>query len=161
MKRNTFLKSLLALPFIGAISSFTKKPKEEITVFTEEMLTKNNYGLFIINSKVKDVRERPGYAATVAWKLGYCYHTFKNPEFTHKGEKCGGEKFTFQKYGKVNFLTDGWYYPIGSNYKDVLEYLNNNSNGDKFRLMTKDEVIFLLTQRNQGFYEERNSIGII
>jgi hypothetical protein len=153
MKRNTFLKSLLALPFIGAISSFTKKPKEEVTVFTEEMLRKNNYGLFIIKSTVKDVRERPGYAATVAWKLGYCYHTFKYPIFDNKGKEYDEKKFTFQKYGKMNFLTDGWYYPIGDNYKDILEYLNNNPNGDKFRLMTKDEVIFLLTERKQGFYE--------
>lgn len=150
MKRNTFLKSVLALPFIGAISSFTRKPKEEVTFFTEEMLNRNNYGLFIIKSTVKDVRERPGYAATVSWKLGYSYHTFKNPEFTHAGEKCGGEKFVFQKYGKMNFLTDGWYYPLGSK-EDVLEYLNNNPNGDKFRLMTKEEVIFLLTERKQGF----------
>lgn len=145
MKRNTFLKSVLALPFVGGLLSFVSKPKEAVTVFTEEMLKRNNYGLFIINSKVTDVTQRPGYAATqsfkLCWTLGVCRNEIRG-EYT---------LIEFPKYCIVDFLTDGMILPIGSTYADMLEYLNNNPYGEKYRLMTKEEVVYLITNRKQGF----------
>ena len=71
------------------------------------MLKKNNYGLFIIKSLVKDVKERPSYAATVSYKLGYQF---------------GNEGY----YTMSNFLTDGFSFYIGNTYEDVLYFLNSN-----------------------------------
>lgn len=142
MKRNKFLKILLGLPFVAPILAFAKS-KTEAVIFTPEMLSRHNYGLFIINIKATDVTKRPGYAATVAWKLGYTNH-FLLSSVTKEGNQ-------YQRYTKTNFLTDGWVFPIGNTYEEVCEYLNNNPHGEKFRLMTKEEVIYLITNRQQGF----------
>lgn len=146
MKRNKFLKTLLGLPFVAPLLAFSK-PKPEAVVFTPEMLKRHNYGLYVINVKATDVTQNPGYAATVSWKLVWNFEKVKNPVF--KGG--GGEVFTWAKYSMCNFLTDGWVFPIGDSYEDVCEYLNNNPHGEQFRLMTKEEVIYLITNRQQGF----------
>lgn len=152
MKRNKFLKTLIALPFIAPLMSKASKAhpySPNGTVFTEEMLHGNNYGLFIINTKAgtfEDIKKNPGYAATVSWKLGYSFGMVIN---TVNNERYAAKEWN--KYNKVNFLTDGWSCPIGNTNEDVLNYLNNSK--DKFRLMTKEEVIYLLTVKNQGFYE--------
>lgn len=130
MKRITFLTSLLGS--IPLLSSFKQIETSSKTQFTVDDLVKNNYGLFIINDKVKDVTKRPGYAATLCWKLGY----------THT--RSGG-------YTMTNFLTDGWTNHIGDTKQAVCEYLNNNPYGQKYRLMTKEEIIYLISNRNQGF----------
>jgi hypothetical protein len=142
MKRNTFLKTLLGLPFVAPLLSFSKAANTAKIIFTPEMLRRNNYGLFIINTKVTDVKKNPSYAATVAWKLCYQHNHWKN---------TNEEPQQFNVYGKVNFLTDGWFYPIGNTKEQVCEYLNNNPHGETFRLMTKEEVIYLITNRKQGF----------
>ena len=142
MKRSNFLKSLLALPFITPFLSSAEEKvvgNSEPTFFTPEMLRRYNYGLFIINTKAtpKVIKENPGYSATVSWKLGYCNHPFKHDKD--------------DRYGKINFLTDGWFCPLAKDAEGMCEYLNNNPHGDKFRLMTREEVIYLLTVRKQGF----------
>lgn len=144
MKRNNFLKALIGLPLVLTQLSFAKKePKEEITFFTPEMLSRNNYGLFIINSRVKEVtNENVVYAATVSWKLSYDSRYFvSSPIDNTKTIR------RFEKYGITNFLTDGWYCPVGSTHEAVCEYLNSN----KYRLMTKEEVLFIISKRQQGF----------
>lgn len=108
-------------------------PNTKDFIFAEEMLVKHNYGLYIINKKCKNIRKNPGYAATVSWKLTYQ----SDPKIL--------------KYTICNFLTDGWVYPIGDTYKKVCEWLNNNPNGEKYRIMTKAEVLYLISQRKQGF----------
>lgn len=142
MNRNNFLKRLtlgaLSIPFLGFKSETVRKNK--VIKFTPELLDKYNYGLYIINDKA-DVVKNPDYAATVSWKLGW--HLFvARPEIP--------------KYGKINFLTDGWFDAIGHNDEEVCEYLNNNPYGYKFRIMTQEEVIYIMTHRSnfkQLFYE--------
>lgn len=154
MKRNTFLKSLLVLPVIFSFST-PKVRKNKVITFTPEMLSKNNVGLYIINDKA-DVVKNPNYAATVAWKLSWNIMLAKNPKFKLGDKECGGEEFRIPTYGKVNFLTDGWYCPIGNKCEDICEYLNNNPYGEKFRIMTKEELFYIIENRTntkQLFYE--------
>lgn len=140
MKRNTFLKSLLGLPFLFSFTEKTVK-KNPVVTFTPEMLKKYNFGMYLINDKA-DVVKNPDYSATVCWKLGW--HLFvARPEIP--------------KYGKMNFLTDGWFHAIGHNYEDICEYLNNNPHGEKFRIMTKEELFYIIehrTNEKQLFYEQ-------
>lgn len=110
------------------------------TVFTPEMLSRHNYGLFIINNKVKDVKTRPGYAATVSWKL-----TWQISSFAYLHDK------PMAKYGLSNFLTDGWFHPIGNTDEDVCKWLNDNPNGQEYRVMTPAEVLYIISHRKQGF----------
>ena len=123
-------------------------------VFTPEIITKYNFGLYIINVKA-DVVKRPDYAATVSWKLGYHINRTEKPtESTTDTEKR--VRLIHNKYVMSNFLTDGWVTPIGNDYEEVCEYLNNNFYGEKFRIMTKDELFYLLNHRTnikQLFYE--------
>lgn len=134
MKRSNFLRSMILLPFLS-LKAIKRPNKNNVTYFTPEMLSRNNYGLFIINVKA-DVEKNPGYAATVSWKL--CW------QITTR---------TMPKYGKVNFLTDGWVYPIAETEQGVCDYLNHNPHGEQFRLMTKEEVAYLIINRNQGFLQ--------
>lgn len=108
----------------------------EKIVFTPEMLRRNNFGLFLIKDTVDDVTKRPGYSATVSWKLGYINHKLENSE---------------KRYGLISFLTDGWFYPAAETIEELCDYINDNPHGVSYRLMTKEEVIFLLTTRKQGF----------
>jgi hypothetical protein len=142
MKRNNFLKALIGLPFVLSHISFASKRKETITHFSPEMLKKNNFGLFIIDSRVTDVRKNPSYAAGVAYKLGYNMFSVRNAN--NKGET------NLKRYGKINFLTDGLFLGLGDTIEEVCNDLNNNPHR-KFRLMSKDEVLFLITHRDQGF----------
>lgn len=147
MKRNNFIKSLIGLPFILSNLSFTKKAKEEVTHFTPEMLERNNFGLFIINAKVKELtKENVGYAATVSWKLTWNLGVAINEVYGTMIKVA-----EWPKYSKTNFLTDGWTFPIGNTHEEVCEYLNNNPHRHKFRVMTKEEVLFIISNRNQGF----------
>jgi hypothetical protein len=139
---------IVGLPFVAPLLSLKPTPQEpEETVFTPEMLLRHNYGLYIINVKARNIRSNPSYASTVAYKLGYQIHAWRNTD--NNGETTQNGRMT--KYVKVNFLTDGWVCPIGNTYEEVCEYLNNNPYGEKFRLMTKEEVVFLITHRTQGF----------
>ncbi len=150
MKRNDFLKIILGIPLL-----FTKLPVQAKnlgkTIFTPEMLSRNNYGLFIINVKAGDVinSKNIGYCANVAWKLTWQMKYFKNPVSKNVKEQV----FEFPKYSKTNVFTDGWVHPIGDSYEEVCEWLNNNPHGQEFRLMTKEEVVFLINNRKQGFLE--------
>lgn len=111
------------------------------TIFTPEELSKHNFGLFIIRNTVENIesiKENPSYAATVSFKLGYTNHKFINNDL---------------RYGKINFLTDGWFCPLAKDAEGLCEYLNNNLHGDEYRLMTKEEVIYLISNRQQGFLE--------
>jgi hypothetical protein len=146
MKRNNFLKALIGLPFVLSHISFASKRKETVTHFTPEMLKRNNFGLFIIDSRVTDVRKNPSYAAGVAYKLGYNMFSWINLHY--KGETT--QRGNLKRYGKINFLTDGLFLGLGDTVEEVCDDLNNNPLR-KFRLMTKDEVIFLITHRDQGF----------
>ena len=139
MKRNNFLKILACIPFIG-INIPVKAINLEATLFTPEMLSRNNFGLFIINIKAGNVltTKNIGYAATVAWKLTYCNHQLTKP-------------YENLRYGLTNVFTDGWFYPTSKNKEDLCEYLNNNLYGEKFRVITKEEVLFLISKRQQGF----------
>lgn len=140
MKRGKFLKTLAGLPLVLSQLSFSKKPRNlEKTIFTPEMLYRNNYGLFIINVKAGDVLTTKNleYAATVAWKLTYSL-----------GFRGGRERSSI-----TNVFTDGWTFPIpnSESYEEVCEWLNNNPYGDEYRLMTKEEVLFMISKRQQGF----------
>lgn len=138
MKRNNFLKILGFLPFIPLLSEPTKeKIDTRKVVFTPDIL-KKGHGIFIINTRVKDVKERPGYAATVSWKIGYINHIL------------AGE-FSKHRYGVTNFLTDGWFCPLAKDIKDLCEWLNNNPYGESYRPMTKEEIVYLISTRQQGF----------
>lgn len=151
MKRNKFLKTILGLPLVFTSMSFTNKPKKSLekTIFTPEMLRRHNVGLFIVNIKAGDIvnSKNIGYAATVAWKI--CYHI--SPLIKPKNEDDGKFNIACNKYGKVNVFTDGWFCPMGNTDEEVCKYLNNNPYGESYRLMTKEEVIYLILNRKQGF----------
>ncbi len=149
MKRSNFLRALVGLPLVLSQLSFSKKSKIEKVIFTPDMLNRNNFGLYIINTKAGnfgDIKRNPGYAATVSWKL--CYH---NDPTKKQGTKSDQYRVSANRYCKINFLTDGWICPIGQDYNEVCAYLNNNPYGETYRLMAKEEVIFLITTRKQGF----------
>lgn len=103
------------------------------------MLLENNIGLFIINNKA-DVFKNVNYAATVSWKL--CYQ-INSPNIS--------------RFGRCNFLTDGWFAPLYNDqikvdtHEELVVWLNNNPYKDEYRLMTKEEVLYLIQNRNQGF----------
>jgi hypothetical protein len=135
MKRNTFIKAMLALPLVfSKLTLYGRGSRDGKITFTPDMLTRHNYGLFIINTKAGEITEKNvGYASTLAWKLCWQISSKDMP-----------------KYGKVNVFTDGWFCPMGENYQEVCDYLNNNPK-ETYRLMTKDEVLFILGTRQQGF----------
>jgi len=145
MKRSTFIKAFGLIPLFS-FSNLKGVKQNKVVVFTPEMITKNNFGLYIINNKA-NVFKNHDYAATVAWKLGYINKYWKSYD-----GNCG----IFQKYGKVNFLTDGWFCSMGDTYEEVCNYLNNNPHGEKFRIMTKEELFYIINHRSnskQLFYE--------
>ena len=133
MKRNTFIKSLLGLPLLAYFGGNIPNPVDTNKVnFTVEMLTRYNTGLFIIKAGVNVyTHERVGYAATVCWKLIYSLER------------------TIPKYGRCNFLTDGWFYPMANTKEELCEILNNDKDG--YRILTKDEVKYIINNRQQGF----------
>ena len=99
-------------------------------IFTIEELEKNNFGLFIIRYFDEDIKTNVGYAATVSYKLSYQHHR----DF---------------KYGLVNFLSDGWFNPVCKTKEELCEILNTDKHG--YRLLTKEEVIYIINNRSQGF----------
>ncbi len=153
MNRLNFIKStgiFAGLSLFGFKKPEPQVKRNQVIEFTPEILKKNNFGLYLINDKA-DVVKHPDYAATVSWKLGWNLGVATN--------NVGNEKIkvaTWPKYGKINFLTDGWYCPIGNNYEEVCEYLNNNPHGEKFRILTKEELFYIINNRRnqkQLFYE--------
>jgi hypothetical protein len=113
--------------------------KKEPTVFTPEMLNKNNFGLYIIRAYDSNIKENVSYASTVSYKLGYINHRLVESK---------------KRYGLISFLTDGWFLPVAENDQDICDYLNNLPEGQKFRLLTKEEVIYMIKHRTQGFLED-------
>jgi hypothetical protein len=104
----------------------------ERTIFTPEMLTRHNFGLFIIKlTASEDIRENVGFNSTVSFKLGYQMST------------------KIKKYGRTNFLTDGWFCDLADTIEELCDILNNDPWG--YRLLTKEEVIYMIDQREQGF----------
>lgn len=148
MKRSTFIKAFGLIPLFSFYKPKLKTNK--VIEFTPEIISKNNFGLYIINNKA-NVFKNPDYAASVAWKLGYCNTNMVNTIGTKVTER-----FQWNKYCKLQFLTDGWVFPIGNNYEEVCNYLNNNPYGEKFRIMTKEELFHIINYRTnakQLFYD--------
>lgn len=149
MKRNNFLKLGIGIPLLGMFSfkSFPKKCIKEnpVIIFTSKNLSEFNSGTYIIRHTNKskyrtNVMHRPDYAATVTWKLvyqmGYAINNIK-------GEKI---KIKFPKYGLCNVLTDGWTYWVGSK-EELCNYLNNNPYGNTYRVLTKEELYYIIENR--------------
>lgn len=55
------------------------------------------------------------------------------------------------RYGMMNVFTDGWFFPFANTDEETCEWLNNNPHKEEYRLLTKEEAIFLFTNRQQGF----------
>lgn len=129
MNRNSFLK-LLGLSSLGTVfSSFDNKHKiksNKVVIFTPELLKKYNTGLYIIKDGT-DVTLRPGYAATVSFKLVYHHLDGRTVR------------------GLCNFLTDGWTQLIGSE-QNICDFLNHGS-FQKYRIMTKEELIYIIENK--------------
>ena len=107
--------------------------------FTPEMLSKHNFELFIIKNTVPNfwsIVKRPGYAATVSYKLGYINNRLLNND---------------SRYGIISFLTDGWFCPLTVTKEELCDYFNNKTAKESYRIMTKLEVLYLLFIRKQGF----------
>lgn len=158
MKRGKFL-TLIGAGALAPLFGFESKPtvrRNKIITFTPEILKRYNFGLFLINDKA-DVVKNPDYAATVSWKLGWSLGVATN---YISGKKVRAAEWP--KYSKSNFLTDGWVCPLGDNYEQVCEYLNNNPHGEKYRIMTKDELFYIINHRGnqkQLFYEDMEMAG--
>jgi|688.fasta_scaffold615527_3 hypothetical protein len=108
----------------------------KIIEFTEENVFINNFGLYIIKDteetkKIfdKKIIERVSYLSTVCYKLVWNQHY----------------KLKNKKYGISNFLTDGWCHFIGDK-KELINYLNNSD--DKYRILTKQELFFILNNKS-------------
>lgn len=144
MKRNTFIKGILGLPILS-LFSFKQAAvikQNPVVEFTPDILKKHNFGLYIINIKA-NVVENPNYAATVSWKLGYHLDIVESTNNIESKRL----RLRHNKYFMSNFLTDGWATPIGDNYEEICEYLNNHHYGEKFRIMTKEELFYLIENR--------------
>ena len=48
-----------------------------------------------------------------------------------------------------NVLTDGWTHWIG-NKQELCEYLNNNPYGEKYRVLTPEELIYIIQNRKNS-----------
>ena len=142
MKRTTFLKGLLGIPFFLSFRIPAQTKQNNVIEFTPEMLKKNNFGLYIINNKA-DVFKNPDYSATVAWKLGY----HLTPTVLGVNDTEQQHSLHCNKYFMSNFLTDGWACPIGNTYEDICEYLNNNPHGEEYRILTENELIHIIKSR--------------
>lgn len=144
MKRSNFLRSLIILPFLPKVVGAKPVVNTERIVFTPDMLNKG-HGLYIIRAGVDPyTHKRVGYAATVSWKI--CYrlgHYVKDMTPNQVIVK------DLNEYGIVNFLTDGFFHPISYDKVDVCNYLNSHTAG--FRPLTKEEVLYMIEQRQQGF----------
>lgn len=154
MNRNTFLKRIGVLSVLPLLGFDIPKSvaKNKVIEFTPEIIKKYNFGLYLINDKA-DVVRNPNYAATVAWKL--CWTNDRKPKDIPTEEEKK-HLVRYNRYCKVNFLTDGWICPVGNSYEEVCEYLNNNPHGEKYRIMTKDELFYIInnrTNQKQLFYE--------
>lgn len=150
LNRKTFLGIFAAfLPSVLLASRPTIR-KNSVITFTPEILTKHNTGLYLINDKAS-VIDNPDYAATVSWKITWNLGVVTN--------SLNGKRYIaaeWPKYSLTNFLTDGWTHPIGNNYEEVCKYLNNNPHGEKYRIMTKEELFYIInhrTNQKQLFYE--------
>jgi len=162
MKRNDFIKFIgLGISTVGLTSIFGFKKRiiirrNKVITFTPEIIRKHNFGLYIINDNA-DVVNRPDYSATVSWKLTWNLGVAINYV---SGKKVRAKEWP--KYSKCNFLTDGWVCPLGDSYEEVCEYLNNNPHGEKYRIMTKEELFYMINHRGnqkQLFYEDMEMAG--
>ena len=149
MKRKSFLKLTIGLPFISTFlsaKSMFKINKNPVIKFTSENLSEFNVGVYIIrhqtkNGYVANVEINPDYCATVVWKLVYQLGYIVN---NLKGEKV---RVRFPKYGMCNVLTDGWTHWVGSK-EELCDYLNNNPYGETYRILTKEELLYIIENRS-------------
>lgn len=58
-----------------------------------------------------------------------------------------GKKIRLPKYGLSNALTDGWTHWIGSK-EEVCEFLNENTFGTQYRILTPEELIYIIQNRD-------------
>ena len=97
-------------------------------IFTPEELV---MGMFIVRNDVKKPFESLAHARTLTFKVVF--------NVSESGS-----------HGICNVLTDGCYMKISDNAKDFCDYLNDGEIG--YRPLTKDELILLINNTNQGFY---------
>ena len=145
MKRNQFLKTGLLASVIGLIpfSISAKTPaikKNPVIEFTPENLSEFNVGTYIINDKA-DVENNVGYSVTVTWKLVWQMKYIKEVNIAND------KKVTLPKYGKCNVLSDGWTHWIGGKAQ-LCEWLNNNPHGEKYRILTPEELQYMIANRS-------------
>lgn len=152
MKLLNFIRLIFALPRLSSykeISSLGKKTSNKIVEFTVDELEKYNFGCYLIKNDT-DVYKNPDFAATVCWKLVWQLRYIK--EVNSKLL----QKVHLPKYGMCNFLTDGWTHWIGDTKEDVIEHLNNNEHGTKFRFLTKEELFYIISNRSNQKQIVRN-----
>jgi hypothetical protein len=106
----------------------------KLVLFTEELVFKNNYGLYLILDSPytrklieEEMVEKASYLATVSVKLIW--------------------NFSKKKYGFCNFLTDGFCIFVGSK-EELLNTLNNSE--DKYRILTKEELYFIIDNKSNS-----------
>lgn len=89
-------------------------------------------GLLIIRESSPKDSENLSFAATVCFKIGY-------------------DNSHLKKYGKISFLTDGWYCPLTETKAEYAKWLNEDCFG--YRPLTIEETIKLLFhKKSQLFY---------
>lgn len=140
MKRNNFLKLGIGIPLLGMFSfkSISKEleiKKNPVIEFTPENLSEFNVGTYIIKDGA-DVITNLNWSTTVVYKLVWQI-TLQRPF---------KDKVKVLKYGMCNALTDGWTYWIGDK-KELCDYLNNGPYGDKYRILTLEEMIYIIKNR--------------
>lgn len=144
MNRKQFLKTGLISMLLGLFpfNIFSNEKvfikKNPLITFTPEILSQYNVGLYIINDKA-DVTKNLGYANTVTWKLVWQFERQRN-----NGTPING----LPKYGLCNALTDGWTYWIANSKEELCSYLNDNPYGDKYRILTPEELIYIVKHRS-------------
>ena len=146
MKRIEFLQTGL-LTLIASMFSFSLFSKENIVIkknpvieFTPENISEFNVGLYVIEDRA-DVVKFSGVGVGCVWKLVYQVgYTVNNLQ----GQKV---QVKFPKYGLCNALTDGWTYWVGSK-EQLCTYLNDNPHGVKYRILTKEELLYIINHRS-------------
>lgn len=111
-----------------------KTKKTETPVFKVKDF--DGAGQYIVRGSKKydfEVFTDGGRASTFIYKIGYSHEVRRDKE---------GKNIKEGKYFVIS-IADGWSWRVGTK-EELVEHLNNNPNGDKYRWATEEELILII-----------------
>lgn len=130
MKRNTFIKALFGLPFVLPLLGKAVETKEDLfseidtqrLFFTPEMIV--HKGLIIIRAGIKITQNTD---RIICWKLTY---------------DCGSKRH----FGMTGVFNNGMIFQQAETVEEMCRQLNNSAT-DGWRILTKEELIYLIKNK--------------